>query len=224
LKSFFRWCYGNDLAAKNPSSKLSSIKGDREPTMPYEPEQMKAIIGACSQCGFTPEKAIRVRALSLLMRWSGLSIIDAASLPKTDLRFAKGIYRVVRRRIKTGVLVNNKIRPPSPSSCWRCRTPIPSISSGLGRELRKSIAGKFSNDLKEVFIKAGITDGHPHRFRDTAAVELLKHNVDIRKVSKFLGHKSVTTTERYYAPWNKAQQDIMDDAIGAAQEMMEIHI
>jgi integrase len=94
----------------------------------------------------------------------------------------------------------------------------------LAKLPEKSIAGKFSNDLKEVFIKAGIADGHPHRFRDTAAVELLKLNVDIRKVSKFLGHKSVTTTERYYAPWNKAQQDIMDDAIGAAQEMMEIHI
>jgi integrase len=70
---------------------------------------------------------------------------------------------------------------------------------------------------------AGIADGHPHRFRDSAAAELLKAGVDIRKVSTFLGHASVTTTEKYYAPGKKAQQDIMDDEIGAAQGMMEMH-
>lgn len=37
-------------------------------------------------------------------------------------------------------------------------------------------------DLQEVFIKAGIIDGHSHRFRDTAAVELLKAGADIREV------------------------------------------
>jgi len=30
--------------------------------------------------------------------------------------------------------------------------------------------------------------------------------VDIRKVSRALGHSSVVITERYYAKWNKAQQ------------------
>jgi integrase/recombinase XerD len=158
------------------------------------------------------------------MRWSGLSIIDAASLAKTELRCAKGVYRVLRRRIKTGVLVNNKIPTAIAVELLTVPNSNPKYFFWSGKGTEKSIAGKFSNDLKEVFIKAGIADGHPHRFRDTAAVELLKLNVDIRKVSKFLGHKSVTTTERYYAPWNKAQQDIMDDAIGAAQEMMEIHI
>jgi len=42
------------------------------------------------------------------------------------------------------------------------------------------------------------------------AVELRKASVDVRKVSRALGHSSVTITERYYAKWNKAQQDILD--------------
>jgi len=146
-----------------------------------------------------------------LTRWSGLSIIDAASLAKTELRHAKGVYRVVRRRLKNGRLVNNKI----PTAVALQLLAVPNSNpkyffwSGEGNE--KSVAGHMTKDLKTVFIKAKIADGHPHRFRDTAAVELLKAGVDIRKVSKFLGHASVTTTEKYYAPWNKAQQDIMDD-------------
>jgi integrase len=45
---------------------------------------------------------------------------------------------------------------------------------------------------------------------------LLKAGVDIRKVSKALGHSSVTITERYYAKWNKAQQDLLDSDLTGA--------
>jgi integrase len=51
---------------------------------------------------------------------------------------------------------------------------------------------------------------------DTFSVELLKAGVDIRKVSKALGHSSVTITERYYAKWNTAQQGILDGDLASA--------
>jgi len=35
-------------------------------------------------------------------------------------------------------------------------------------------------------------------------------------VSKALGHSSVVITERYYAKWNKAQQDILDGDLAGA--------
>ena len=75
---------------------------------------------------------------------------------------------------------------------------------------------KWQDRSRDLFRDAGIADGHPHRFRHTFAVELLKAEVDIRKVSKALGHSSVTITEKYYAKWNKAQQDLLDaDLTGA---------
>lgn len=224
LRSFFRWCLKNDFVTKNPASSLSPIKGDRVPTMPYEPEEMKAIIAACSQCEFTDYRAKRVRALALLMRHSGLSIIDAASLAREELQLRAEEYCVVRRRLKNDNLVNNRI--PNELAIELLAVPNSSQKyffwSGKGTE--KSIAGKFTNDLQKVFAKAEIPDGHPHRFRDTAAVELLKAGVDIRDVQKFLGHKSLATTEKYYAPWNKRQQDIFSAKIKAAQQTMELHI
>jgi integrase/recombinase XerD len=68
---------------------------------------------------------------------------------------------------------------------------------------------------RKVFQLAGI-EGSSHDFRHTYAVELLKAGVDIRKVSKALGHSSIQTTERYYGKWNKAQQDIMDEELEKA--------
>ncbi len=212
LRSFFCWCVDNDLITKNPAATLSSIPEDRVPTM------------ACSQCEFTDYRARRVRALVLLMRHSGVSIIDAASLAREELQLHDGEYTVVRRRLKTGILVSNPLRKEIAVELLA----VPNSNrkyffwSGKGKE--KSIAGKFTNDLQEVFIKAGIVDGPPHRFRDTAAVELLKAGTEIRDVQKFLGHKSLATTEKYYAPWNKRQQDIFGAKIKAAQQTMDLYI
>jgi integrase/recombinase XerD len=44
-------------------------------------------------------------------------------------------------------------------------------------------------------------------------VRLLEHDVPIRTVSRLLGHKSVITTERYYAHWVKSHQKLLDDAV-----------
>jgi hypothetical protein len=51
-----------------------------------------------------------------------------------------------------------------------------------------------------------VKDGHPHRFRDTLAVELLVQGVPMDRVSILLGHSSVKITERHYAPWVLARQ------------------
>jgi integrase len=68
---------------------------------------------------------------------------------------------------------------------------------------------------RQVFQAAGV-DGTSHMLRHTFSVELLKAGVDIRKVSRALGHTSVTITERYYAKWNRAQQDILDGDLATA--------
>ncbi|MFZ1140735.1 MAG: site-specific integrase, partial [Candidatus Sulfotelmatobacter sp.] len=199
IKSFFRWCHAHDFTSKNPAAQLSSIKDERKETKPFEPEEMKAIVAAVPLCGLTEYMAKRARALILLMRHSGLSVIDAASLAKEELQFATGEYRIVRRRLKTKILVNNFFPAEIAAELQAVPNSNPKYFFWSGKGKEKAIAGNLSRKLKPIFIKAEIEDGHSHRFRDTAAVELLKAGVDIRDVQKFLGHKSLATTEKYYA-------------------------
>lgn len=222
LKSFFRWAHAHDFAGKNPAAQLSSIKGYREPTKPFEPEEMKAIVAAFPNSGLTDYASRRVRALALLMRHSGLSIIDAASLAREELQLGKDEYTILRRRFKNNNLVNNPIPTEVATELLALTNRNQRYFFWTGKGSPKTIAGKFTNQLRKVFDKAGIEDGHSHRFRDTAAVELLKAGVDIRDVQKFLGHSSLATTERYYAPWNKRQQDIFGGKIKLAQQAMEV--
>jgi integrase len=66
---------------------------------------------------------------------------------------------------------------------------------------------------RKVFKKAGIINGGSHRFRHLFAVSLLEKKVDIRLVSKALGHKSLAVTERYYAKWSHQQQSNLERAL-----------
>lgn len=62
-------------------------------------------------------------------------------------------------------------------------------------------------------LEAGLPNGHSHQLRDTAAVEWLKVGIPLEEVSKLLGHASIRTTEKHYAPWVKSRQDRLDDLV-----------
>jgi hypothetical protein len=77
----------------------------------------------------------------LLLRWSGLSIIDAASLAKTELRFAKGIYHVVRRHLKSDRPVNNIIPTAVAVELQAVPNSNPKYFFRSGKGTEKTIAG-----------------------------------------------------------------------------------
>jgi integrase/recombinase XerD len=51
--------------------------------------------------------------------------------------------------------------------------------------------------LAQVFTTAKVQGRHPHRFRHTFTVELLKKEVPMEEVSILLGHVSVRITEKH---------------------------
>lgn len=163
--------------------------------------------GGGTDCWF---RAGRMRALSLLMRWSGLAIGDAVKLERTALSDGGALFL---RRAKTGVPVFVPL-PPAVTSLLRG---LPSVSpnhffwSGNG-DLSSAIKG-YQRSFRKLFRLANIRnlDGtckhcHSHMFRDTFAVELLLAGVPIDQVSALLGHRSIKMTEKHYLPWVKARQ------------------
>jgi len=61
----------------------------------------------------------------------------------------------------------------------------------------------------------------PHMFRDTFAVEMLLAGVPLDQVSVLLGHSSVKTTEKHYAPFVKARQGQIIAKVERAWKVMK---
>jgi integrase/recombinase XerD len=155
------------------------------------------------------------------MRWSGLSIMDALTLRRDELKLDsnKGIHKVVTKRTKTGTHVS----VPLPAELSAELLGVPNNNqdyffwSGTGS--KKSITGNWGKRfIVPAFKAAGIDrPGHmlAHRLRDTFAVDLLQKGVPLEEVSKLLGHTSIKTTERAYAPWVRGRQDRLDALVMA---------
>jgi integrase/recombinase XerD len=151
-----------------------------------------------------------MRALVLLMRWSGLAISDAVGLTKDRLDATGALFL---RRAKTGIAVFVPLPPAVTSLLGELPSKSPGYFfwSGHG-DLISAVKG-YSRSLRKLFRIADLKnpDGtrkwcHSHMFRDTFAVELLLAGVPIDQVSVLLGHRSVKMTEKHYLPWVKARQ------------------
>jgi len=158
---------------------------------------------------FPAEKAPRVRALVQLMRHSGLAIRDAVTIDRSKIvrDEKKRLYRVSTSRQKTGVHVSVLLPPDVAAE-------ICAIMNGSrfvfwsGNGLEQSAVTNWQHDLRALFRAAfgKHTNFTPHCLRDTAAVEWLSAGIPLEEVSKLLGHSSVKTTEKSYAPWVSVAQ------------------
>lgn len=182
---------------------------------PFEPEEYDRILAAVSKAGLQPQNLARVKACMQLQRWAGLSLVDAVCLSKDELIQDGQTFRVRTNRHKTGAPVNNVIPTWLGRELLAGKNGNPHFIFVTGGATPKGAVSTFDKMYRRVFKVAGV-EGTSHMLRHTFSVELLKAGVDIRKVSRALGHTSVTITERYYSKWNKAQQDILDTDLARA--------
>jgi integrase len=207
LRSFGRFLVDRGWWNENLALKLKRPKVTDPPTMPFTRNEVAALLAACDQ--FTDwhgatgrENAERLWAFLLFLRYSALRIGDATTCPVDRLSG----HKLFLRTQKTGV----PVYIPLPQFVVEALAACPRKSdrywfwTGLGS--RETVTGNWRRTFRRLCAIAGVKGGHPHRFRDTLAVELLLEGVPMERVSILLGHSSVKITERHYAPWVQARQ------------------
>ncbi len=210
LRTFFTFGQKRKWIPENPASDLKAPKITLCPTLPFTHQEMLRVLAAINKYkdefpGRGLDNARRMQALVLLLRYGGMRIGDTVSL-STD-RIEGNRLRLYTQ--KTGVPVNNIL----PEFVLKALDTTPKIGNFYfwdGESILETIIGSWRKRLKRLFELAEVKDGHPHRFRDTFAVELLLAGVPMERVSILLGHESVRTTERNYAPWVRARQEQLE--------------
>jgi integrase/recombinase XerD len=223
---FFWSCMRRGYIKENPVLGLGKIKVVHVPTDYFPRDEFQRIIDATYVYGDPrggyidiEDTRARLRAMTLLMRWSGLRIRDAVTLEKTRLMGDD----LLLYQAKTGTPVFVPL-PPYVAHALRNVPPGPKPNpryffwSGNGKP--KSAVADWQRAYRRLFELADIRklDGelkrcHPHMFRDTFAVEMLLAGVPIDQVSILLGHASVKVTEKSYAPFVKARQIQLQDSV-----------
>jgi integrase/recombinase XerD len=211
LRTFFRFAQANAWIVENAATKLESQKTRRPQVLSFTRNEMISILAACDRYtdnyGRTgQENARRLRALILLLRYSGLRIGDSVSLRRERIADGKlSLYTA-----KTGTLVSC----PLPEFVIQALDAVRGTNGiyffWTGEGKLKSAVGDWQRSLKRLFTLAKVSGGHPHRFRHTFAVELLLAGVPIERVSILLGHSSTRITERHYSAWVRARQEQLE--------------
>jgi integrase len=207
LRAFGRFMVDQGWWKENLVLKLKRPKISDPPTMPYTRDEVDALRAACDR--FTDwhgvpcqENAQRLRTFLLLLRYSALRIGDAASCA-VDRLAGNRLFLYTQ---KTGV----PVYIPLPEFVVEALNSCPRKSerywfwTGVGS--KETLTGNWRRTFRRLCEIAGVRGGHPHRFRDTLAVELLLEGVPMDRVSILLGHSSVKITERHYAPWVQSRQ------------------
>ena len=196
LKAFFRFAVKSGWLQESPAAHIQAPKVDSPPTMPLSRSEVRALVRAS-------DGQDRERALLLLLRYSGLAIRDAATLAREALDGDQ----LTLRRAKSGELVLCALPPLVVDALDGIAIPGKRHFFWTGTSRPETVTKYWRARLQKIAKQANVEEFKPHRLRDTFAVELLLRGVSMQDVSALLGHSSIQTTERYYAPWNRARRD-----------------
>lgn len=219
LRAFFTFCADREWIAKNPAKKLRVPKVTRVPTMPFIADEISRMIAACDRIennnpAGVERARLRARALLLTLLYTGFRLSDAVQLERSRLDTRTG--KLMIRTMKTGT--DLYLRMPSVAFDALAALPVESsyfFWSGNGKLTTALRSARRTVDC--ILRVSGVLNGHPHRFRDTFSVKLLDNGTDLRTVQLLLGHSSIKTTEKHYAPFVASTQRIVDEAVSRLQ-------
>lgn len=190
FNSFFRWLQRRKVILRNPVDGLEPIKYRQTVKKPLSPEELEKVRCACEQerdlaiVEFLYSSAVRVSELTRLnredIRWESDDVMVLGKGNKErEVYLNARAHLHLRQYLDSREDDNSALFVTARAPHERLtRAGVEYIIAGLGRV-------------------AGVENVHPHRFRRTAATDLLRMGMPIEQVQELLGHVKIETTRIY---------------------------
>jgi len=201
LRSFYAYCYMEQIVTVNPTALLETPKQKRILPDTLSFDEIESII---AQIDLSKPEGGRNKAILETLYSCGLRVSELVNLRISCLHMDIGFVRVIgkgdkERLVPIGsdaikyiniyrndIRVHISIKPGQEDFLF------------LNRRGSKLSRVMIFIMLKELAKKAGITKNiSPHTFRHSFATHLVEGGADLRAVQEMLGHESITTTEIY---------------------------
>lgn len=201
LRSFYAYCYMEQIVTVNPTALLETPKQKRILPDTLSFEEIESII---TQIDLSKPEGGRNKAILETLYSCGLRVSELVNLRISCLHLDIGFVRVIgkgdkERLVPIGsdaikyiniyrndIRVHISIKPGQEDFLF------------LNRRGSKLSRVMIFIMLKDLAKKAGIVKNiSPHTFRHSFATHLVEGGADLRAVQEMLGHESITTTEIY---------------------------
>lgn len=218
LRAFYKYLLRNGKIKKNPANMVQTPKMEKYmPTFLSVDETFQLLNAAGEKSALN----LRSRAMMELFYSSGLRLSELAGLNVMDIDFNQQLVKVRGKGKKERIVPVGK-------------TALQAVKEYLENtgELRRNFdADIFKNPLflnargkrittrsiarivDEVTSKSGIGRKiSPHALRHSFATHLLNAGADLRSIQELLGHKSLSTTQKYTAVNISRMMEVYDKA------------
>jgi integrase len=205
LHRIFAFAIENDMVLKNPV-RMEGRPGEnpRDGAEPFDAAELSRM---------RAEAGDDLLAF-LLLRWTGLRGADAVALTWMEVRIdEKEIERVTQKRRKKVILPIHKELLFALEVEYQRRAPAPTdrvlLNPTSGAPMMRP---RLYQRMLALGKRAGADSAHPHRFRDTLAVDMLSRGCSPYDVAKMLGD-SIGTIEKHYTPFVKELRERVQNMI-----------
>lgn len=199
LNSFWTFLQKEKLVPDNPVARIESLRIESTIKKAFSAQELEALRMACGR--------ERDRALIEFLYSTGLRVSELCSLNVGDIDLYKQEFHVMGKGRKERTVYINDV------ACfhlfrylkWRAQKEGITLEELAKRPLfvtikrpydRMTVAG-VQYLVKQLGMKAGVGNVHPHRFRRTFATDLLNRGMRIEEVMVLMGHTKVETTLIY---------------------------
>jgi len=200
LRSFFRYLEKRGIMTGNPARAVLSPKIGRKIPAFLSVDDMFRLLDAITGDTLLD---LRNRAIFETIYSTGIRVSEAAGLDAAHVETDERVFRVYGKGAKERVVPVGK-KALASIAAYRTRL---FEETGIGAEEGPLFLNKnrgrlttrsMDRILKQTALRCGLTVSlSPHALRHSFATHMLDAGADLRTVQEILGHKSLSTTQKY---------------------------
>ncbi len=191
IKAFFRYCIGQGMISENPAEVITHPKYELTPPRVLSRIEYRALRDAC-------RGDARMYAVVELLLQTGMRISELAALQLGDFDFDHNVIVIRAQNSREARKVPlNEAGKSAEMDYLQVRPRAREKTVFLTKTCRPFLVRNIRTAIDRYFRLAGIKDAKVNDLRHTFIVEQLKAGTPLVYVSQLVGHKRITTTEKY---------------------------
>jgi integrase/recombinase XerC len=201
IRSFFKFLVKKGVIAENPAERVLTPKQDKTIPVYLSVDEMFRLLDSIQTHTLLD---LRNRAIFETLYSSGIRVAELAGMNMADVDFSAAILQVFGKGNKQRIVpVGHKALAAIQAYRTRLQkeTGRMAINKGplfLNRFHRRLSPRSIARILQKLVDAVGLlTPVSPHALRHTFATHMLDAGADLRAVQELLGHKSLSTTQKY---------------------------